>query len=96
MNKKVLDKTKIWFQLSLWLLFGFLLIITNYLYLDILSSLNSSPEFALLNLVGVGIYALGGLLLLAIIDLLYVILFLKWILVDRKNSGRRNKTLVLP
>ena len=89
-TKKPDNKTNTYLVLSLWLLVGFLLVIVNFVTIDFIKSVNSSEVAVLLNLVGFSIFELAGLMIIILGDLLYIVLFMKWIFIGRKQIKKMN------
>lgn len=79
--------------LSLWLIGVFTLVILNYITLELIMSVAKSEIFAWSSLVGGSIYLMAGLMLLFTLDVLYLVLFLRWIFFSKEKS---NNTVYLP
>ena len=93
---KVDKKTRNYLVLAMWLLVGLLLVIGTYTYVAMIQTLNKSEVAGFLNLFGFGVFVLAGMMLLVSFDLLYLVLFLKWIFIGRKQSNNNGRALILP
>ncbi len=94
--KKINTKPKTLFQLSLWLAGGLILLFGTYSMFASAQDFNNSEAAGWLNLFGFGAYVLLGLLILFSFDLLYVILFLRWLLLSRNQKDKDDNVLFLP
>ncbi len=88
------QKNKNLLTLALWLALGGALVIINYSAFALSREFLESEVSGWLNLFGGSIYILAGLLMLFVIDAMYVIMFLRWLVLGRKHKSKN--TIIFP